>query len=179
MHGMIFTALKKFCRARLGPSAWETVLEHSEMANRVFLTLESYSDEDALALIATVCRLTDTETSVVLEDFGEFLAPELIALYAPLVRPEWRTFDLLLNTENTIHRVVRLRNPGAEPPRIRCDANGPDQVTILYDSPRRLCSLARGLIRGVGRHYDETIAISESSCMLRGDPACELVVCRQ
>lgn len=178
MHGVIFAALKKFCRTRLGPSAWETVLEHGGMADRVFLTSESYPDEETLALIASVCDLTGAETSVLLEDFGDFLASELITLYAPLVRPQWRTLDLLLNTENTIHRVVRLRSH-ADPPQIRCESNGPDQVTILYSSPRRLCVLARGLIRGVARHYSEAVTIAEPTCMLRGDSTCELVVRRE
>jgi predicted hydrocarbon binding protein len=178
MHGVIFSALKKFCGARLGASAWEKVLQHSNMAGRLFLTADSYPDGDALALIDAICRVTHADRSVVLEDFGDFLAPELMTMYAALIRSEWRTFDLLLNTENTIHRIVRMRDKGARPPQLRCEANDEHQLTIYYTSERRLCALAIGLIRGVGRHYGEPVSIVERTCMLRGAPACEFVVRR-
>jgi len=47
---------------------------------------------------------------------------------------------------------------------------------VTYDSPRKMCALARGIIHGLGRHYAESITITEPTCMLRGDPACQLIV---
>jgi len=78
-------------------------------------------------------------------DFGEFIAPDLMATYPRLIRPEWRTLDVLVNAEQTVHKVVRLRNPGARPPLLRCARTTPEEVVITYASPRRLCALARGL----------------------------------
>ena len=53
---------------------------------------------------------------------------------------------------------------------------GPDGVAILYSSPRRLCTLLRGLTEGTARHYGETAAIEEPTCMLRGDERCSFEV---
>jgi hypothetical protein len=76
-------------------------------------------------------------------------------VYGPLLDSEWRTLDVIQHTEETIHRVVRMRQPGAAPPRLRVDRASPDEVAIHYDSPRRLCAVARGIVRGVAKHFGE------------------------
>jgi predicted hydrocarbon binding protein len=53
-----------------------------------------------------------------------------------------------------------------------------DEVQIIYSSSRQLCSVAKGIIKGVARHYGETVHITEDACMLRGDQFCALRVTR-
>jgi len=50
-----------------------------------------------------------------LEDFGALSRRILIDMYWALIEPEWKTLDLLEHTEEAIHKVVRLKNPGAQP----------------------------------------------------------------
>jgi hypothetical protein len=110
-----------------------------------------------------------------LEDFGEYLVPTYLSLYATLLKPGWRTLEVLENTEETIHRVVRLRHPGAAPPRLRTLRTSPTAVLLTYDSPRRLCAVARGIGRGVAKQFGEALRITDRLCMHRGDPSCEIV----
>jgi hypothetical protein len=97
-------------------------------------------------------------------------------LYRSLVDPSWKTLDFLERTEETIHRVVRLKNAGAEPPELKVSRTAPNEVLITYASARRMCGVAKGIARGVARHYNETITITESACMLRGHPKCLISV---
>jgi predicted hydrocarbon binding protein len=53
-----------------------------------------------------------------------------------------------------------------------------DEVVVVYQSGRRLCPVAKGIIRGIGAHYDDPLAVSEESCMHEGADVCELVVTR-
>jgi serine/threonine protein kinase len=53
---------------------------------------------------------------------------------------------------------------------------GPDELHLVYSSRRRLCLLASGLVRGLARHFGETVEIDEPGCMLRGDPFCSFVI---
>ena len=39
-----------------------------------------------------------------------------------------------------------------------------------------MCSVAKGIIRGAARHYDQEILISEPRCMLAGATRCEITV---
>jgi predicted hydrocarbon binding protein len=45
-----------------------------------------------------------------------------------------------------------------------------------YVSHRKLCAFAEGLIEGAAEHYNEPVSIAQPTCMLRGDPACALVL---
>lgn len=49
----------------------------------------------------------------VLEDFGECIAPALMKMFGHLLLPEWRTIDVIDNTEGMVHSLVRV-NPGAK-----------------------------------------------------------------
>lgn len=178
MHGLIFAELKKFSDERLGPDAWEELLEKAGLGGRIFLTIQSYADADAVAIIKAACLKTGIGLDALLQHFGEFIAPDLLRAYAHLIDREWRTLDVLENTEQTIHRVVRLRNPGATPPELRTERAGPDQVVVVYGSPRRMCGIAKGIVRGLARHFGETVAIDEPACMHRGAPACRISVRR-
>jgi len=108
--------------------------------------------------------------------FGEFLAPHLVKVAGPLVDPAWRTLDLVEHTEQLIHAMVRVEKPGAEPPVLEAVRIGPEELHLVYSSRRRLCLLASGMVRGLARHFGETVEIDEPGCMLRGDPFCTFVI---
>jgi hypothetical protein len=176
MHGVIFGQLKKYVEARLGTQAWPALLQRADLGTKLYLAVETYADEEAVRLVVAASAMTGKSAALLLEDFGEFMVPDLMSVYGNLARPGWKTLEFLENTEKTIHRVVRLRTPKSAPPEIHSVRSAAHEVTITYASQRRMCALARGLIFGVARHYGEDIDVSEPACMLRGDPACKLVV---
>ncbi len=176
MHGVVFAELKKYVEVRLGAAAWPALLERAGLKKKIFLVSSSYPDEEASRLVRTASELTGKPAPAILEDFGEFLFPDLIKMYAALAQPQWKTLEVLENLESTMHRVVRLRDSNAAPPEILCKRDHARQVTVIYRSQRRLCALARGLIRGVAAHYGQRVDVHEPSCMLLGRPQCELEV---
>lgn len=176
MHGIIFSELQKYVEAKHGPDVWKTLLKEAAIGNRLYVPFQTYPDQEALALVTTASRLTGQPASAILEDFGEFIAPDLMSLYRSLVDPRWKTLDFLERTEETIHRVVRLKNTGAQPPELKVSRAAPDEVIITYTSARRMCGVAKGIARGVAHHYGETVTITESACMLRGHPKCLISV---
>ena len=125
---------------------------------------------------AVAAKATGKPPQIILEEFGEFIAPDLLALYRALIKPEWRTLDLLENAESTIHRVVRARSPDARPPELKCSRIRESEVVIQYASPRKMCAVARGIVRGVATHYGDTISMIDTGCMLRGAIQCTITV---
>ncbi len=178
MHGIIFTELKKYVDARLGGQAWGTLLQKANMPGRIFMPVKEYPDADAVTLVTTASAITGKPAAAILEDFGEFIAPDLVALYGSLLRKEWRTLDVIEHTEETIHRVVRHRNPGARPPELKTRRPSEDEVVLVYASPRKMCAVAKGIARGLARHFKETVTIGEKTCMLTGARQCEISVRR-
>jgi predicted hydrocarbon binding protein len=176
MDGIIFMELHKYVRTRHGEAAWSTLVESSGLKGKLYMGLSEYPDREAVALISAASTMTKTPVDDILQDFGAFIAPELVSLYSELVDPKWKTLDLIEHTEDTIHRVVRLQKKGARPPALLTRRVAPNEVVITYGSPRKMCGIAKGIARGLGTHYGERVEISESVCMNKGDSVCEISV---
>jgi Haem-NO-binding len=176
MHGIIFNELKKYANTTFGDRTWEALLAQAGLEGSVYLASRSYPDEQVGAIVAAASSATKMPPAEILEGFGEFIAPDLLAMFRSLIRPDWRTLDVLENTEETIHKVVRVQYAEAVPPYLNAKRTAPDSVLITYTSPRRLCSVARGIVRGMAAHYGESIDMTEPACMLRGDADCQIVV---
>lgn len=176
MHGIVFAELKKFTEAKFGDEAWPNLLAEAGLGSKVYLSVDEYPDSEVVALVGAASRITGWTADAVLTAFGEFLSKDLLGMYRGLLKPNWRALDVIEHTESTIHKVVRLRNPGAKPPELIAERAGPDEVIVNYSSKRRLCSLAKGLAVGIGKQFDETLVVSESQCMNKGAASCRLSI---
>ncbi len=176
MHGVIFGSLKEFVEERMGPGAWPALLADANIGDKIYLASSVYPDEEIVALVGAASKKTGLPPGALLEAFGEHLVPMYLKMYGHLVKPEWRALDLIEHTEETIHKVVRARNPGAAPPVLHCARISPREIRLEYASARRLCAVARGIMKGVAAHYKERLAVTENACMLQGAPACIMQV---
>jgi hypothetical protein len=177
MHGIIFAELQKYVGARYGAGTWTSLLEQAGLGKwKMYVPIQEYPDREAVALVTAAATLTGKPAPSILEDFGEFIVPDLLAMYGSLVRPGWKTLDLVENTEQVIHSVVRIRNPGARPPELRAARPSEREVVVTYASARKMCGVAKGIIKGIAGHYNERVFVGETSCMLRGQPSCTISV---
>jgi hypothetical protein len=177
MHGTIFTELEKFVGAQLGPDAWSRLKADAGLApERSYDIFATYPDEELTALVAAASDTTGLPVQTLLEAFGEFVAPDLLDMYWGAIAPEWRTLDVIEHTESTIHTVVRLDHQGATPPYLHATRTSANEVTVVYTSPRRMCAVARGITRGIAKHYGEAVEIQDVRCMHRGDADCLITV---
>jgi hypothetical protein len=176
MHGVIFLELKKYVETKLGAEAWTSLLDRAGLAGREFTLLQEYPDAEVVALVTHASEVTGLPAADILEDFGAFIAPDLLEMFWGTLQPSWKTLDVIEHTEESIHSVVRLRNPGARPPELRVTRPSATQVEVHYSSPRRMCAVARGIVRGMAAHFGDTVSIAEPQCMHRGDAACIISV---
>ena len=178
MQAIIFAELKKYAEARLGADAWRPLLREAGVTRHVYVPGQDYPDAEAGAIVAAASKKTGLEPDAILQDFGEFIAPDLVRLYRHLIDPGWRTLDLIEHTEETIHKAVRRDHPAASPPQLKCVRKAPDEVIIRYGSGRRMCGVAKGIVRGLAREYNEKVSLAEPTCMLKGGAECQIVVQR-
>lgn len=176
MHGIIFTELRKYVDEKLGGNAWTDLLAAAGLKGRMYLPIQEYPDAEAVGLVVTASEITGLDASVILEDFGQFIAPSLLGMYRTLVQPEWRTLDVLEFTEDTIHKVVRSSNPGAKPPELKAVRVSESELHLTYGSQRKLCFVAKGIIKGLAAHFNEEVEVEESQCMHAGAETCEILV---
>ena len=161
MHGIVHSGLRNYVVQRHGLDAWKQLVRMAGVEDAFYLVTDVYDDADAVALVDAASRMTGHSVDAIHEDFGEFLTPALLRLNYALIRPNWKTKELLLNTEDTIHRHVRRRVEGAKPPPLEFEDTGRNSVRLYYRSPRRMPGVARGIMRGIAAHFGERISINE------------------
>jgi len=178
MHGIVFGELKQYVTARLGESAWDELLAAASIGPKLYLAIQEYPDQELGAILQAASVRTGLATDAVLQDFGDFIGPHLMNMYRAYIRPQWKTLDVIEHTEERIHRMVRLQHRGARPPYLSTTRRADDEIVIHYASARRLCAFAKGIALGIGRHYGETLTITDLTCTQRGADTCEILVRR-
>jgi hypothetical protein len=179
MHGMIFSELRQYVEQKHGRGTWETLLTAADLKGRVYLASGTFPDAEAMALVSAASTLTAQTAAALLEGFGMFLVSALMKMHGHMLRPEWKTLDVIEHTERTMHRVVRIENDGAYPPHLKAERYGPDKVLVIYTSPRRMCALAVGIGKGLARHFYEEIRVTQPFCMHSGADRCEILFQRE
>src|SRR5215467_15372263 len=98
MHGLIFAELKKYVETKFDSATWDKLLEKAGQKNNLYLSSNVYPDNDILSLVTAACEMTGFSVSTILEDFGTFVAADLIHQYKFLVNPSWTLLEFLANT---------------------------------------------------------------------------------
>lgn len=164
MHGFIFYGLKKFVEEKYGGrESWEKVLQKASLSDAVYFPNEVYPDAEVADILTAASNLTGKSIDRLQEEFGEFIAPELIKTYRAYIKKEWDFFDFLENVENAIHGTVRRNAPGAAPPKLYITRDDYTQVTIHYNSERNMPGVLRGILKGVINFYKVRVSIEEIS----------------
>lgn len=156
MHGTILTLLKRYVQIQYDHSTWVRLMELSGLEDVVFDHKTVYPDEHIYALVGRAAEMTGLSAGELHEKFGEYLVPDLMYMYQKLLKPEWKTLDMLEHTELTMHKQVRREHTENSPPVLEVSRLGPDESMIDYVSPRRMSGLAVGIVRGLASYYDET-----------------------
>ena len=171
--------LEKYVVRELGQTGLSRIRDLTGRGDGGYQFDKAYPDDEMFVMLRGLVESTRRPPQELVEEFGEVLTSALFEVYGFLVDPRWSFLEFLLNTETVIHAGVKLNTPGARPPLIQAMRSGPESVKISYRSKRRLCPLAKGIIRGTAAHYDVAIVLTEESCMLRGDSECLITVSAQ
>jgi hypothetical protein len=178
VHGLIHLQLEEYAESAFGREAWDRVMADAGLEGKVYVPTARYDDAEALELVLAAARARGVGPQALLEDFGTWLVPGLVATYGYLIAPQWHSLDLIENTEEMVHVALRESDELARPPLLRVTRRGQSELLLIYASERQMCGLAKGIARGVGAHYGETLEITEESCMLSGASTCNLAIKR-
>lgn len=156
MHGSIFVLLKRFVESRYDYSTWINLAEQAGIGHVAYQMQQMYPTKEIFALLQAASRQTGTSIYELMEQFGEFIVPDLLLIYKKYLQPEWRTYDLLLNTEQAMHGAVRRQESQANPPMLLVTKKGTRQLIVDYHSKRRMAGVAIGIIKGIATYFEES-----------------------
>ena len=155
MHGSIFVLLKRFVENSYDYSTWVKLLEAARIERVPYQMHEMYPTQEIFAIVQQASKVTRISPNDLMEQFGEFLVPDLLLIYKKYVNPDWRTYDLLLNTELSMHGAVKTQDSRTNPPMLLVTKKGSKQLIVDYHSKRRMAGVAVGIIRGIAKYYQE------------------------
>ncbi len=156
VHGSLFFLLKKFVVHVYSEEVWkELLIESGKSPDFEFIMTEAYELADFDNIVSAASDYSGFSTHQLLEMFGEWLVPDLFQVYSTYLRPEWKTWEVLVNTEKVMHGAVRKLNSTAKPPVLHVSEIIGSKLIIDYHSKRKMGSLAVGIIRGITKYYGE------------------------
>ena len=161
MKGTVVLCLQELVEKRFGAEKWKQALLTAGLSEvRLFSTLEDVSDEQVFALAGIVSKTTKVPRERLREMFGEYWSNQYAPrIYGSYYRKAKTARDLLQNLDH-IHTAMTNSMPGARPPRFKYHWTAPNVLTMHYESKRGLVGLMPGLIRGVGKYYNEALRVT-------------------
>lgn len=160
MHGSIFALLKRFVESTYDYSTWIKLLQAAGLEGTPFQMHEMYPTRELFAIVNKASEATGIPMYDLMEQFGEFLVPDLLLIYSKYVNPSWRTYEMLLHTECSMHSAVKQLDDRTNPPMLLVTKKGKRQLIVNYYSRRRMSGVAVGIIKGIAKYYNESDIVS-------------------
>lgn len=173
MKGVVFNLLNDMVERKYGLEAWDALLSSTGL-DGIYVATESYPDAELYALVGAASEMTSIDAADLVREFGRHMIPSFVRQYPVFFRDGMRLKDFLLTIDQVVHVEVSKLFPDAGLPEFRYSDDAPDQLVMLYRSPRKLCGLAEGLIDGAASHFGEQYSLDHQVCMHHGDDHCEL-----
>lgn len=170
MKGLVFNIVEQVVEEQFGPDTWDRTLELAGV-DGAYTSLGNYDDAELVRVVGALTEVLRLSRHEVLVATGRNGFPILASRHDYLLAgmTGWR--EVLSRLDDLIHPEVRKIYPDAQVPRFGADESD-GVVRLVYESARDLCSLAEGLVLGLGDWYDSILVVDHCSCVQRGDDQC-------
>ncbi|MFK8019967.1 MAG: heme NO-binding domain-containing protein [Pseudomonadales bacterium] len=173
MKGIVFSLLNEMVEERFGLAAWSQLLDDTGLEG-IYVATETYEDAELFALVGAAEAATGIPATDLVRAFGEYMLPHFAANYPVFFEGQTSLKEFLLTVDQVIHVEVRKLLPNAGLPEFGYEDRKDDELTMIYNSPRKLCALAEGLIAGSAAHFNQRYELKHDVCMHKGDAQCSL-----
>ncbi len=164
MKGVIPACLGELVSSKFGKDKWEDCLEKAGFPrNASFLPTKDIPDADVLKVVDAACKVLKISLLQAADAFGDYwvnqYAPKIYKIY--YMKPK-SAKEFILNMDE-VHDKVTKTVPNARPPTPRFDYEWKNDKTLLitYKSKRGLVDFLVGLIKGVGKRFNENLRVTK------------------
>ncbi len=174
MNGTIFVLLQQYTKKKGLSDLWIDVLKKEGFPeSKLFFSHEQYPDNILFHVIFQAAQELRQTPDQFLEEFGRSLGSYFFLTYKSVIDPCWKTLDLLEKLEEFNKNILQKGIPLTLTGTFSSKRVNPNNIIVVYSSPRQLCCLCMGLFKAFAIHYNEQILIHQPKCMLKNDPCCE------
>jgi len=175
VKGLILNLVEDVVRAEHGEDYWDDVVDASGLPAS-YTSMGTYPDQEVETLASVVAEREGATAYDVVRHVGHAGMASLAARYPGFFDPHAGVRPFLLSLNTTVHPEVRRLYPGAVIPEFDIAFPEAHVVELGYVSERGRCDLAEGLVLGAAEHYGEAVAVSQRTCVHRGDERCVIRV---
>lgn len=177
MKGAVFIALNDFIEEGFGIDAWERILNEAKPASGgVYTSVQNYDDSELIAIVHAVCSQLKLDKGQALRLFGNYLFSALNRKHPIFTSLQTDLFKFLASVEGVVHVEVKKLFTDVQLPTMKAIEQSDSHIVLQYESTRKMCELAEGLIQGAAKHYDVEVVVSQRCCYHQGDNYCEIEV---
>ncbi len=181
MHGLIFVTWEKYLAERFGEEFLHIYRKTiGETPATAPLASRVYNDDTLLAGVHAASKLTGLTTATLLREAGRYyLMNGLTTHRCAYILTQVRSARELLLAMRGAHLQMRRTPDKLIPPVFGYEmiSTNPNELVLIYDSPRHMCSMLWGAIEGAAERYGERVRITERTCMKQGAAACRFELC--
>ncbi len=175
MKGIVFSLLNEMVEETFGLAAWGQLLDDTGLEG-IYVATETYEDAELFALVGAAEKATGIPANELVRQFGEYMIPHFAASYPMFFEGQENLKSLLLTVDQVIHVEVRKLYQNAGLPEFNYEDLDDNELVMLYSSPRKLCSMAEGLIAGSAKHFNQKYSLDHSVCMHDGEDHCRFEI---
>ena len=175
MKGVVFDILRDMVEEQFGLEGWNALLEKAG-SDGLYLSSESYPDEEMSKLVQVATDYTGMSTEDLLRHFGQYMIRQFYDRFPSFFDNRHDLLDFLNSVDRIVHVEVLKLYPDANLPKFNYEQDTPKALTMIYHSKRRMCWLAEGLILGSAIHYGQKVRLIHDVCMHKGHDSCHIQV---
>ena len=159
MKGVVFTEFLEFVEKEYGFDMLDLTIEKSKVPNDgAYTQAGNYPFEEVIALFTALSTETKEDLNILIQRYGEYLFKRLATLY-PNIKEFKSAFDIISHVDNIIHPEVKKLYPDADLPEFTILKQTSTRILLQYKSNKNLHQLAKGLMMGASKFYNENLII--------------------
>lgn len=161
MKGVIALCLKDLVCTNYGKDRWERALEAAGLPkSMLILPNTDVEDSTVMAVVDAVCKELGISLLQAADAFGDYWVNNYSQqLYSGFYKGKTAK-EFLLNMDN-VHVRMTKQMEKANPPRFRYEQKGDNTLIMHYDSHRGLMDFLIGLVKGVGKYYNQPLLVTK------------------
>ena len=177
MKGIIFTTFNDMVEQQVGIEVWDQILDSvNPDSGGVYTAVEDFPDSELFDMVQELSDRTGQPVLDLVKAFGQYLFHVLAVKHAVFVEDKPDFIEFLKSVEDVIHKEVEKLYPNPNLPSLEWEQLSESSLVLYYKSPRKLCHLADGLIKGAAEHYGVDYTLEHEVCMHDGSDHCRFVV---
>lgn len=165
MKGIIFTEFIEMVEDKFGFVVSDRIISNSDLpSGGAYTAVGTYDFDEVVQLVTNLSKESGLDVPKLLFTFGDHLFGRFYCVYPHFFEGKNDSFEFLSNIEDYIHVEVKKLYPDAQLPTIgtTISADG-REMTMRYNSQRKMGDLALGLINGCIRHFKQDIEVEKTS----------------